>query len=279
MRITGAHVVVTGASRGLGRSLAQVMAERGAKVTLVARNAAKLGEVADQVGGVALPTDLSNLEQLDGLRARAEEAHGPIDLLINNAAINLVGPFAGNTATELRGLLTTNLLTPLELTRALLPEMIARGHGGVVNVSSLGGEIALRAVIPYGAAKAGLAMATRALQRELRGTNVLALLIVLGLVDTDMADELNDDAVGAALFSRFGMIKPIPPKQVANRIANGIERDRKVVVIPSIGTPAHSIRQIPSRLIDLTMFGSPPTPAVHPRTPVTPPNSTPTGAK
>jgi len=255
--LAGTHVVLTGASRGIGLELARVLAARGARLSIVARNRELLRKVADEIGAHPLPTDLSDLTQVDALLPAAREANGPVDVVINNAAINIPGALIHLTGEQVRTVLTTNLIAPLELCRQALQEMTARDHGMVVNVGSLAGELAMRNVIPYSASKAGLAIATRAMHRELRGTRVKAQMVVLGVVDTDMIADTNADPVGAQIAKRFAALPSAAPDIVAERIVEGIEADRKGQVIPSLGAPFHHIRLIPTRIADAILVGSP----------------------
>jgi short-subunit dehydrogenase len=257
VHLAGSHVVVTGASRGIGLEVARVLADRGARLSIVARNRDLLGKVADELGAHPVPTDLCDLEQVQALLPTAREENGPVDLVINNAAINIPGALVHLSAEQVRTVLTTNLLAPLEICRQALQEMTVRDHGMVVNVSSLAGELAMRNVIPYSASKAGLAIATRALQRELRGTRVKAQLVVLGVVDTDMIADTNADPVGAQIAKRFAALPSADAHDVATRIVEGIERGRKGQVIPPIGAPFHHIRLIPTRIADAILVGSP----------------------
>lgn len=228
MRLRGAHVLLTGGTRGIGRELADELAAREARLSLVARNTQLLADVCEQAGAVPIPADLSDPKALAAVTSSAERAHGGVDILINNAALSISGPLGALTADDLRKVLGTNLLAPLELTRQVLDGMRARRSGRIVNVSSLAGDIAMRNAMPYGASKAGLALATSTLRRELRGTGVRAQLVVLGLVDTDfVAQAAESEAFARASTDRFAKrMPPLPPREVARRIVHAIERDR-----------------------------------------------------
>lgn len=258
MNLKDRHVLVTGASRGVGRSIAEALAQRGARLTLVARNAQALQLVADQLGGVAIPTNLADKDAVLGLPEAAEQANGPVDVLVNNAAASIVGAFPDRTASEIRTLLETNLLAPVELSRALLPGMIDRGRGAVVNISSVGGELALRNFSTYGAAKAALNSMTHSLRRELRGTGVDSMLVVLGSIDTDMTKESVEDPTGHAIARRFAKLRFLDPAEVAERIAQVIEKPRSITVMPASAAPMVAWRMLPTRIVDLLLTGLPP---------------------
>lgn len=257
MHLAGIHAVVTGASRGIGLEVARALKDRGARLTIVARNRTLLEKVGAELGAHPLPVDLSDLEQVGSLLAQARAENGPVELIVNNAAINIPGALVHLSAEQVRSVLTTNLIAPLEICRQGLQEMTARDRGMVVNVGSLAGELAMRNVIPYSASKAGLSIATSALQRELKGTNVKAQMVTLGVVDTDMIADTNSDPVGAQIAKRFAALPSADARDVGERIVTGIERERKSHVIPPIGAPFHHVRLLPTRIADAILVGSP----------------------
>ena len=116
MQLRNSRVLVTGASRGLGRNIAQAMARRGADVALVARNAEQLEELANELGGKAYPADLMDPAAVEELIGRVE-ADGPVDVIINNAGVDRVGRFYEASAQDVRDLLQVNLIAPMELCR------------------------------------------------------------------------------------------------------------------------------------------------------------------
>ena len=143
--LRGRTALVTGASGGLGAHLARRLAREGMDVALTARREAELSALAVELGtlgvrAVALPADLSDLSQIDPLLERAEAALGPLDLLLNNAGMELAGAFTALTREELTGMVDLNLTAPLLLTHRVLGGMLARGRGHVVFISSLAGK-------------------------------------------------------------------------------------------------------------------------------------------
>ena len=165
----GAHVVVTGASRGIGRALAFEFAARGSLVTLVARSAASIAEVADAIGGRACAADLCSPDEVEHLIARIEiDAGRPVDVLVNNAAVAVVDRCVDQDPDAIRTMFALNAVAPAQLTRQVLPGMLERRRGAIVNIGSFAGITAYPTLGVYGASKAALAQYTATLQRELR---------------------------------------------------------------------------------------------------------------
>ena len=139
MDLSGRRVLVTGASRGIGEALARCFSRAGAQLALVAGSEAPLKALADELGGVAFPTDLADPNAVDGLIDRVEADGGAIDVLVNNAGIDSVGAFQLTDPDVLERTYRVNLLTPVHLCRQVIPGMLERGSGHIVNVASLAG--------------------------------------------------------------------------------------------------------------------------------------------
>lgn len=186
MDLRGRIVVLTGASRGLGVVLARSLAAAGAHLVLVARDAAGLEAVAGAVreaGGQAtvLPCDLGDAASLAGL-GPAIEAVGPVEAVIHNAGVEVPVAVIDLRADDIDKTIAINLTAPLQLTRALLPGMVARGRGAVVMVSSMSGKSPTPYNAVYTATKHGLVGFTASLRIELAGTGVHAGVVCPGFV-------------------------------------------------------------------------------------------------
>jgi len=257
----GAHAVVTGASRGIGAAVARELAARGARVTVVARSEAPLRAVAAAIGGTAVRTDLADRHAVEGLIARIEAAGGPVDLLVNNAGIAVVGRLGEQCADDIAHSFAVNVVAPLELCRQVVPGMLARGRGRLVNVSSLAGITAFPTLATYGATKAALVHFTAALQRELRATPVRATVVQLGEVaGTDMMEHARRSPTIAAVSARLARVRALPvltPEQVARDIADAAVRGVRHLVRPRRVAGAHLVRELPSRLNDALLIGIP----------------------
>jgi short-subunit dehydrogenase len=257
--LVGAHAVVTGASRGIGAHLARELAGRGARVTVVARSEAPLKALADDLGGTALPADLCDADALADLIARAEATNGPIDLLVNDAAMAVVGRLDAQSARDVRDSFGLNTIAPIELTRQVLPGMLERGRGRIANISSLAGITAFPTLTTYGATKAGLVHFTAALQRELRRSPVRLTIVQLGEVaGTEMMEQARRSPTIDAVSRRLARTHALPTitgPQVARRVVDATVAGRRSVVVPGRVAIMHKIREAPSRLNDLLLLG------------------------
>ncbi|MGV0742354.1 SDR family NAD(P)-dependent oxidoreductase [Mycolicibacterium sp. XJ870] len=259
MSLRSARVLVTGASRGLGRSIAEVVAGRGADVALVARTGDALEILAKELDGVAYPTDLGDPAAVEALIDRVE-ADGPIDVLINNAGIDRVGRFPEASAAEVRNLLQVNLNAPMELCRQVMPRMLSRGRGHIVNVSSMGAISTGPGVTLYGASKAGLSHFTAGIRSELRGKPVGTTLVQIGEVKTDMIDHIREFGPARRTIERslkWGMLpaEALEPDVVAEAIADAVERNRRHVILPRRIAVMANITEFPRRVSELMLTG------------------------
>ena len=205
-----------------------------------------------------MPCDLAIPDQAADVVLRAERVSGPLDILVNNAGIlSMPRPFS-DLPPEMVGVqLITNLLAPLELMRAVLPGMLARNHGAIVNIGSIAGDAALPTQLGYCTTKSALITATRTLQRELRGSAVNALLIILGLVRTEMTEDMRGHPVSDALLSRFSAMSPLETTEIAGPIVEAIADGRQTLVLPRLAAPLHYLGALSTRLVDGLLMGIP----------------------
>jgi hypothetical protein len=180
--------LVTGATAGIGNAFARALAARGTDLVLVARDAARLGAVAEQLKadhGVeveVLAADLADREQLERVAVRLRDEQRPVDMLVSNAGFGLKQRFVGGDLADEERLLDVLVRAVLVLTHAAVPGMVARGRGAVVTVSSVAGFMPAG---PYSAAKAWATTFTTSLAGELAGTGVTATALCPGYVHTE----------------------------------------------------------------------------------------------
>ena len=262
MRVAGAHVLLTGATGDIGARLAAHLAGAGGDVTLVARGRAALDALAHEVGGEAVPTDLTDRDGLRSLVARVEAGSRPVDLLVNNAAVETTAHLADLTADELEQLVALNLLAPAELCRQVLPGMLERGRGHLVNISSLAGVATFPGLAAYGATKAGLTHLTSGLRADLRGGPVGTLAVELGPVSSAMMDRIGDHPPSAAAFDRVlraHLLSMLDPDDVARRVVAAIEEGRHHLRMPRRAAPVAAFTHAPRAVVRAVLTGIPTT--------------------
>lgn len=219
MRIDGSHVLLTGASSGIGAALAVELTRRGAKVVGVSRR----GDVRADL------TDAAD-------RARAYEEVlarlGRVDILINNAGVGLYQPSWTASDELARRMFEVNFFAALDLTQRAVPAMRERGSGLVVNVASIASKVTLPWFTLYSASKAALESFTRGLRIELRGSGVGALLVCPGYVKTQFQASVLAGAVPPKLAHSKQFAST--PENVARSVAEGMERNARTVLIPAL---------------------------------------------
>jgi len=188
----GKRVLVTGASSGIGAALAVAFARAGATVGICARRQDRLDEVLARCRRWAPDSrrwavDLSRLDELDAFAAQADEELGGVDVLVNNAGVPKRRLATSLSAGDVESVMAMNFFSPVRLTLALLPGMLGRGSGHVVNVSSMGAHSAAYRVGAYAASKGALELFTESLYLELGGTGVDVHLFVPGSTRTEFS--------------------------------------------------------------------------------------------
>ena len=230
MKLSGKGVLLTGASGGIGRCVATELARRGARLALAGRSERSLSDLAARMkaaGAFAatLPCDISRPDGPSRLIESAMEALGSVDVLINNAGLSLFARVAEEEDSRIRRLVDVNLTAPMLLAREVLPGMLQRGSGHIVNVGSAFGSIAFPQFAVYSATKFALRGFSEALRRELTGTGITVTYVAPRTTDTAM----NTPAVRDFVARTGGAMDP--PEAVARIIANAIEQDRSEVYV------------------------------------------------
>lgn len=258
MDLAGKRVLITGASRGIGEAVATHFAQAGAQVAIVARSTEPLHALADQLGGTAYPLDLTNPAEVDGLIARVEAQGGAIDVLVNNAGVDQTGHFSNIMPGDVEYVYRLNLVTPVQLCRQVVPGMIARASGHIVNLSSLAAVAPFPGMVVYSSSKAGLSALTSALRIDLRGTAVGTTLVELGPVPTDLLDRANGYGPTRASFRRAyrtGMIADTPVEVVAAAVVDAVANCRRHVILPRRAAPIARLVDAPRRVVGAFLTG------------------------
>jgi len=188
MKLAGRTALVTGASRGIGRAIAQAYVAEGARVVVTGRDARALDALVSELGNAAhaVPGDLAAPETPDSLVAATLAHFGALDLLVNNAgAIHPARDLVDFAPQDWRAVLEVNLVAPAMLVRAAVPAMRKAGRGHVINVSSIGGRKGARGRSAYRASKAALINLTESLAAELAKDGIQVNCICPGVVDTE----------------------------------------------------------------------------------------------
>ena len=195
---TGKRVLITGASSGIGAALALALAKDGAVIGLIARRRDRLGEVlADcqkySPDSTMLVADLADISSIGPLAQQAAEALGGIDVLVNNAAVPKRRIVTALEPLDVEAVMRVNFFAPMRFTLAVLPQMLSRGHGMIVNVSSVGGRLGIIHESAYCASKFALCGWSESMAVDLHGTGVSVKLIEPGPVDTEIWDQPDNE--------------------------------------------------------------------------------------
>lgn len=217
--LSGRTVLVTGASRGLGRGMSLALAQAGARVVAASRNAETLEALRADIegaGGVCIvrPTDVTDSEDVNALIAAAIAEAGRVDVLINNAGgllTDVERPFTELSDAEWRTELALNLDAPFYTSRAILPHFVEQGGGRIVNVGSVGGMAAVGGLAAYGIAKAGLHQLTRSLALTYGRSGVRAVSLVIGNFPHDYSLDVREQQARFLPMGRNGEDEEIGP--------------------------------------------------------------------
>lgn len=191
-------VLITGGSRGIGRAMVELFAKEGYRVAFTYLSSEKEAKaLSEKTGALAIRADSEKEDEILSAVAEAEAALGGIDCLINNAAISGFSLLTDITTEEWDRFLRVNLTAPFIFSRAVLPAMIRKGQGRIVNITSMWGLVGASCEVHYSATKAGLIGFTKALAKEVGPSGITVNAIAPGVIETDMNRALSEEDLSA----------------------------------------------------------------------------------
>eukprot|EP01133_Synstelium_polycarpum_P004708 gene4708-5495_t len=193
--LQGKNALITGAGKGIGRALAIALAQEGVNIGLVARTKADLENVQQElkpfdVKTVIAVADVADMEEVNAAVEKVRQGLGPIDILVNNAGIGSFGSFLELEPARWEQIVKVNLFGPYYVTRAVLPDMIDRKTGDIVNISSTAGKNGAAVTSAYSASKFALIGMSESLMQEVRKHNIRVSTLTPSTIATDMAKDL-----------------------------------------------------------------------------------------
>jgi NAD(P)-dependent dehydrogenase (short-subunit alcohol dehydrogenase family) len=256
--LAGMHVFITGGTRGLGFSLARMMAERGARVTICGRDLATAERARIALGtGRAVDVAVADIRDKDDIEralAGAAERSGPIDVLVNNAGIIQVGPRDAATLEDYEDAMATHFWGPLYAIEAVLPDMRRRHAGRIVNISSIGGRISVPHLLPYCASKFALTGLSEGLRPELLRDGIVVTTVFPGLMRTGSPENAQFKGRNRAEYAWFATADSLPflsvdVDEAAAQIITAIERGDAELIVSAPATVAVLARALVPRLV------------------------------
>ncbi len=225
--IKNSHVLITGASRGIGRSLAEAFAKEQSHLIITLRSAdLQLEKALLDLGALSVKTiivDFSHKKGVDDFCKIIESSQQPVDILINNAGLLTGGLLEEQNLDDIYKMVQVNLLAVIQLCHFFIPRMLRAGKGKIVNNASVSGKMFIPCANTYAAAKAGVVALTESLQGELAGTSVSTLLLITPGVKTDMYEQISTQ-YGDNLDLSF--LSSIPASEWAQRVVSAVKTDQ-----------------------------------------------------
>jgi short-subunit dehydrogenase len=248
MNVHNKIALITGASSGIGALIAVKLAEKGAVPILAARTEEKLREVAASLPGrhAVRRLDVTDAEQVEAAVRSLIAEFGGIDILINNAGYGVFERFVDASLAEYESMMNVNYMGTVRCTKAVLPHMLSRRSGHIVNIASLAGKFGSAKSAGYSATKHAVLGFTNSLRQELVGTGVGLTAINPGPVETpffDKADPSGNYVKNVAAFL-------LKPDKVAGEVVRAIEKERTDVILPSYAGFAVKVAQLFPRTFD-----------------------------
>ena len=228
-------ILVTGASSGIGEAVARLFAQEGYRVSMAARRLDRLNALADEIDpegeqALAVRADITEYEDIQHMIAKTLERYGQIDVLVNNAGFGRIKWLDElDPIEDIQAQIQTNLIGTVLVTREIIPHMIERRSGHIINMGSMGGLVASPTYTIYSASKYGLRGFTEALRREVGVYGIQVSGIYPGAVKTEFKQH-------AGIYRKTGQTTPasllLEPGEVARAVLNVVRRPRRELIIP-----------------------------------------------
>ncbi|MBI2027450.1 MAG: SDR family oxidoreductase [Deltaproteobacteria bacterium] len=227
MSLKNKTVLITGAGRGIGKAIALLFANHGAKILLASRSQSELESVSHDISKInseshVFPYDLTKDESLNNLAHHAIQQN--IDILINNAGSGIKGKFHKLAVNDMDHILSINMRTPMLLTKLLLPHFLQKQSGCIINIASIAGKMGMSNSAAYCASKHGLVGFSHSIFEEVREKNIKVCVICPGFVDTRLVPQTNkvdrnkmirpDDVASACLFVATSLQHSCPTEMI-----------------------------------------------------------------
>jgi short-subunit dehydrogenase len=254
MEMDGKVVVVTGASMGIGEAVAKVVADAGASVALLSRDAGRAEAARLRIGHadrtVALACDVRNREEVDGALAETLRRFGRVDVWVNNAGVGIRDTVADMQEAACRDLFETNFFGVIHCIQAVAPAMRKAGGGAIVNISSVAGHVPVPFMAIYSASKFAVNAIGKGARIELKRDNINVLTVCPGYVATDFGAHV--------VANRQGNVRPpsvrgITAERVARATYRGYHAGKREVIVPWTMIPAIKLYQLWPGLIEWVM--------------------------
>src|SRR5262249_6705042 len=240
--LRGKNVLITGGSRGLGLALGREFVSRGACVAICARDVEEMERASSDLVRpgrpvLALPCDVSNVEEVGRMVEAVREHFGTIDVLVNNAGAIEVGPVETMTLADYEEAMNVNLRGPLHTMLAVIPEMRRRGEGRIVNITSIGGKIAVPHLTPYTVSKFAFVGLSKAMRAELAKDGIIVTTVCPGLRRTGSQRNATFKGRNRAEYAWFSISDSLPlltisVERAARRIITACQRGEAEVIFP-----------------------------------------------